>query len=114
MVEPPKTHLNLPYTFASYWIKVVRGGSVWSKHPEHSLVGLLFQEAKWLEEVWCTPNSLQIALSACFPLHLSGSRRFGVVKPSNHPELTRNCLVGLLTHASQWFEEVRWGRTTAL
>ena len=86
----------------------------WSNHPEHSPVGLLFQEAKWLEEVWCTPNSLQIALSACFPLHLSGSRRFGVVKPSNHPELTRNCLVGLLTHASQWFEEVRWGRTTAL
>ena len=112
---------------------------MWSNHPEHRPVGLLPQEAKWLEEVWCgrtTPNSLETALSARFPLHQSGSRRFGVVKPSNHPELTRNCLVGLLpmhhsgsmrfggvqqpqTHsqlpyrpASPASQEVRCGRTT--
>ena len=31
---------------------------------------------------------------------------------SNHPELTRNCTVGLLPHAEKWLEEVRSGQTT--
>ena len=57
---------------------------------------------------------LKLPCRPASPLHHSGWRRFGVVKPSNNPELTRNCVVGLLTHASQWFEEVRWGRTTDL
>ena len=74
------------------------------------------------------------------PLHHGSSRRFDVVEPprthsklpcrpdspsskvvrggsalSNHPELTRNCPVGLIPHISQWFEEVLrqgCGRTT--
>ena len=31
---------------------------------------------------------------------------------SNNPELARNCTVGLLPPALQWFAEVRCGRTT--
>ena len=31
---------------------------------------------------------------------------------SNRPELTRTFPVSLFPHLSQWFEEVRWGRTT--
>ena len=30
---------------------------------------------------------------------------------SNHPELTRNCPVGMIQLAEKWFEEVRCGRT---
>ena len=30
----------------------------------------------------------------------------------NHPELIRNCPVGLLPPATQWYEQVRCGRTS--
>ena len=36
----------------------------------------------------------------------------GISAWSNHPELTRNCPVGLTPLAAKWFEEVRCGRTT--
>ena len=80
MVEPPRTRWELP---------------CWPPFP-------------FITEVWCgrtTPNSLEITLQACFPLHHRG------LVWSNHPELILNCPVGLLT-ATQWFEEVRCGRTT--
>ena len=62
-------------------------GEVPSNRPELSRtcpVGLLLPSSQWFGEVRCvrtTPNSLEPALSARFPLHHSGSGRFGVVEP---------------------------------
>ena len=114
VVEPPRTHSKLLCRPYSPYITVVRGGSVWSNRPE-----------------------LTRTCPACFPLHHSGSRRFGVVEPhrthsklhcrpaspcitvvrgvsvlSNHPKLTRNCPVGLFPPAAKWFKEVRCCQTT--
>ena len=67
-VEPPKTHSKLPCRPASPSSTVVRGGSVWSNHLEHTRnfpVDLLPQAEKWFEEVRCgrtTPNSFETAL----------------------------------------------------
>ena len=86
MVEPPRTHSKLSCRPDSPCRKAVRGGSVWSNHPEltrNSPVGLIPLAAKWSEEVRCGQN---------------------------HPELTRNCPVGLIPLAAKWFEEVRCGQ----
>ena len=115
VVELPRTHSNLSCTPSFPFITVVRGGSVWSNYPELTRtfpVRLLFPSSQWFEEVRCgrtTPNSLAPFLYAFFSLHHSGSRRFGVVEL---PELTRTFPVRLLFPSSQWFEEVRCGRTT--
>ena len=112
MVEPPRTHSKLPCRSAYPCITVVRGGSVWSNHPKltrNCPVGLLPPASQWFEEVRCgrttpnsldtalwaffplwfeevrcgrtTQNSLETALEAYFPMHQSGSLRFGVVEP---------------------------------
>ena len=82
------------------------------------------------------PNTLKPSLWACFPLCHSDSRMFGVFEPpqthsnlscrpaspyitvvrggsvySNLPKLTQTFPVGPLHPPSQWFEEVRRGRT---
>ena len=110
MVEPPQTHSKLPCSPSS-------------------------PAGKWFEGVWCgrtTTYSLEPAQQACFPVHESGSKRFGVVEPlqaySNLPcrpaspfvtvvlggsvwlnrhKLTRICPVGLLLHSSHRFEVVQ-------
>ena len=112
MVEPPQTHSKLPCSPSS-------------------------PAGKWFEEVWCgrtTPYSLEPAQQACFPLHDSGSKRFGVVEQpqaysnlpcrpaspfvtvvpggsvwSNRHKLTRTCPVGLLLPSCHWFEVVHEG-----
>ena len=61
-IEPPRTHSKLPCRSAYPCITVVRGGSVGSNNRP---VGLLPQEEKWLEDVWCgrtTLKSLETAL----------------------------------------------------
>ena len=71
-------------------------------------VGLFPLSSQWIEEVrWgrTTPYSREPAQQACFPLHDSGSKRFGVV------ELTPTFPVGLPPLSSQWCQEVRCGRT---
>ena len=136
MVEPPRTHSKLPCSPVSPFIT---GGSVQLNHPELTRtfrVVLLPPSSQSFEEVWCgrtTPNSLEPALYSCFSLNHSRSRRFGVVEPPqthlnllcspaspfitvdrggsvwlNHPESP----VVMLPPSSQWFEEVRCGRTT--
>jgi len=48
------------------------------------LLGRLPPTSQWFEEVQCSrtsSNSLKTALSASFPLHHRGLRRFGVVEP---------------------------------
>ena len=85
VVEPPRTHSNLP---SSPSITEVRGGSVWSNGPE---------------------------LTRTCPVGLpppSSVVRGGSVW-SNRPELTLTCPVGLLPPPSQWFEKVRCCRTAA-
>ena len=115
MVEPPRTHLKLPCWLASPSSTVVRGGSVWSNHLQVTRnypVGLLPQTEKWFEEVRCgrtTLNSFKMPCrpaSPCITVVQGGSVR------SNHPELTRNCPIGLPPNASHWFVEVQCGRTT--
>ena len=60
---------------------------MWSNSPELTgtcPVGQLPPASQWFGEVRCvrtTPNSLEPALSARFPLHHSGSGRFGMVEP---------------------------------
>jgi len=99
------------------------------------LVGQLPPTSQWFEEVQCSrtsSNSLKTALPASFPLHHSGSRRFGELEPprtrsnlpcgpaspfvtvirggsvhSNLPKLTLTFPVGRLPPTSQWFEEFR-------
>ena len=54
MVELPRTHSKLSCRPDSPSSKVVRGGSVWSDHPELTRnypVGLIPLAAKWFEEV---------------------------------------------------------------
>jgi len=104
-------------------------------------VGLHPPTSQRFEAVRCSrtfSNSLQTALHASFPLHHSGLRRFGAVKPprthsnlpcrpaspfvtvirggsvySNLPKLTRTFPVGQLPPTSQWFEEVRCSQTSS-
>jgi len=99
--------------------------------------GQLPPSSQWFKGVRCgrtAPNSIQPSLQACFPLHHSSSRRFGVFEPpqthSNLPcrpaspyitvvrrgsvrlnllELTPNCPSRNLPPSSQWFEKVRCG-----
>ena len=111
-----------------------------SKLTQTFPAGLLPPTSQWFEDVRCgrtIQNSLEPSLYACIPLRHSGSRRFGEVEPPqthsnlpcrrafpyitvvregsvqlNLPELTPNCPSDQLPPSSQWFEEVRCGRTT--
>ena len=111
MVEPPRTHSNLPCRPASPFVTVVRGGSVGSNYPKLTPtfpVGLFSPLLQCFEKVRCirtSPNSLEpnsqleplnirstvilwrkvdIALALFrdqLDIRHSGSRRFGGVEP---------------------------------
>ena len=90
VVEPPRTHSNLPCRPASPFITLVRCGSrrFGTVEPPRTHSQLPFR-----------PASPFITVV-----------RGGLVW-LNHPELTRTFPVDRLLHSSQWFEEVRWDRT---
>ena len=101
VVKPPRTHSKLPCRPASPCITVVRGGSVRSNHPELIHSGSrrfgVVEPPRTHSKLPCRPASsssivvrgglvrsnhpklTRTDLQACFPLHHSGSRRFGVV-----------------------------------
>ena len=92
------TPFNRLYTYsnrpASPYITVVREGSVQLNLPEltpNCPSDQLPPSSQWFEEIRCgrtTPNSLETALWACFPIRHSGSRRFGEVElPPSHSNL---------------------------
>ena len=111
MVEPPRTHSNLPCRPASPCITVVRGGLVWSKCSELTgtcPVGLLppasqrfgmVEPPRTHSNVPCMPASPFITVV-----------RGGSVW-SKRSELTGTCPVGLLPPASQRFGVVEPPRT---
>ena len=95
VVEPPRTHWNLPCRpaspcFTEVWCgpELIRNCPVGLHHSEvrcgstrNCPVGLLPPASQWFEEVWCgrtTPNSLETAF---FLKQQSGLRRVGVVEP---------------------------------
>ena len=81
------TSLIFAVGLASKTGHMTQRGSVWSNSPEPTgtcPVGPLPPASQWFGEVRCvrtTLNSLEPALSARFPLHHSGSGRFGMVEP---------------------------------
>ena len=81
-IEPPRTHVNLPY----------RAGLVGLNHPEYlqnSPTHLVPCVVHWFEQVWkcrSIPNLCKIAQYSLFPLRYSCWRRFGSVEP-----LTNSC-----------------------
>ena len=83
-VEQPQTHEKLSYVPCSICSSVVRTGSKRFNYMSSSTAGLVSCVELWFEQVrksWITPNSGEIVLRSLFPLELSGSNRFGRVKP---------------------------------
>ena len=69
-------------------------------------VGLLPQEQKWLEDVWCGRTTLNSLETAFYLTQKSGSRRLGLVEPPRtHWNLPR-------WPPSPFITEVWCGRTT--
>ena len=141
MVRVGSVYSNLPCMPASPFVTVVRGGSVRSKtgfpihHSGSRRLGGI--EPPLTHCIRTSPNSLEPSLYCCIPLRHSGSMCFWEVEPPqtnsnlpcrrsspyitvvpegsvqlNLPELTLNYPSDQLSPSSQWFEEVRCGRTT--
>ena len=110
--EPLQTHSNLPCRPASPYITVVRGGSVWSNHPELIRtfpVCLHPPSSQWFGEVEPPQTHSNLPCRPASP-YITVVREGSV--QLNLPELTPNCPSDQLPPSSQWFEEVRCGRTT--